>query len=179
MSFPRRWESRKMEKFMIEVKKVELSAKAKKDIDHWTKKFPDNHKQSALLAALHIVQDENNGHLTEALMAALADYLEISKIAVLEVASFYFMYDLKPTGKNKLYVCTNIACQLRGADEIMNHIKKRLNINKGETTKDGLFTLKEWECLGACTGAPMMQVNKDYHENLDTKKVDEILDDLK
>ncbi len=156
-----------------------LSQKARKEIDHWTAKFPANHKQSALLAALHIIQEENGGYLTEELMGALADYLEIPKIAVLEVASFYFMYDLHPTGKHKLYVCTNIACQLRGSDEIMDHLQKRLKINKGETTKDGLFTLKEWECLGACIGAPMMQVNKDYYENLTPARVDEILAELK
>lgn len=156
-----------------------LSEKARKDIDYWTQKFPANHKQSALLAALHIVQDENGGSLTDAHLAAIADYLGIPKIAVLEVATFYFMYDLAPTGKYKLYVCTNIACQLRGSDEIMAHLKDRLKINKGETTPDGLFTLKEWECLGACIGAPMMQVNKDYYENLTPQKVDEILEDLK
>lgn len=156
-----------------------LSEKARKDIDYWTAKFPANHKQSALLAALHIVQEENGGHLTDELMAALADYLEIPKIAVLEVASFYFMYDLHPTGKYKLYVCTNIACQLRGSEEIMNHLKERLKVNKGETTKDGLFTLKEWECLGGCIGAPMMQINKDYYENLTPARVDEILTELK
>ena len=157
---------------------IELSSKSKKDIDHWLKKFPANQRQSALLAALHIVQEENGGYLTEDLMQAIADYLQIPTIAVLEVATFYMMYDLKPTGKYKLYVCTNIACQLRGSDEIMAHIQQRLNIDKGQTSTDGLFTLKEFECLGACIGAPMMQINKDYHENLTPKKVDEILDDL-
>lgn len=155
-----------------------LSAKAKKEIDHWLKKFPETQKQSALLAALHTVQEENGGHLTEPLMDAVAEYLGIPPISVYEVASFYMMYDLKPTGKNKLYVCTNIACQLRGADEIMARIQKRLKIKPGETTKDGLFTLKEFECLGACTGAPMMQVNKDYHEQLTPEKVDTLLDKL-
>ncbi len=152
-----------------------ISFSAKKEIDHWLKKFPANQRQSALLAALHIVQEENGGFLTEALMQAVADYLQIPVIAVLEVATFYMMYDLHPTGKYKLYVCTNIACQLRGSDEIMAHLQKRLKIKQGETTKDGLFTLKEFECLGACTGAPMMQINKAYHENLTPKKVDEII----
>ncbi len=156
-----------------------LSNKAKKDIDHWLKKFPDNQRQSALLAALHIVQAENNGYLTEPLMQALAEYLEIPVIAVLEVATFYMMYDLHPTGKYKIYVCTNISCQLRGSDEIMDHLKKRLKIDKGQTTKDNLFTLKEFECLGACVGAPMMQINKEYYEHLTPKSVDEILEDLK
>ncbi len=155
-----------------------LSKHARDEIDHWLKKFPKTQKQSALLAALHTVQEENDGHLTEPLMDAVAEYLGIPPIAVYEVASFYMMYDLKPTGKNKLYVCTNIACQLRGSDAIMAQIQKRLKIKPGETSKDGLFTLKDFECLGACTGAPMMQVNKDYHENLTPEKVDALLDQL-
>jgi NADH-quinone oxidoreductase subunit E len=158
--------------------KIELSKQVKADIDYWLKKFPETQRQSALLAALHIVQDAHQGYLTDALMAAVADYIGISKIAVLEVASFYMMYDLKPTGKYKLYVCTNISCQLRGSDEIMHHLEKKLKIKPGQTTQDGLFTLKEFECLGACTGAPMMQINKDYYENLTPAKVDEILNTL-
>ena len=157
---------------------TELSPQTTQQIDHWLKKFPANQRQSALLAALHIVQEENGGYLTDALMEAIADYLQIPVIAVLEVATFYMMYDLKPTGKYKLYVCTNIACQLRGSDEIMAHLQNRLQIDKGETSADGLFTLKEFECLGACIGAPMMQINKDYYENLTPTRVDEILADL-
>ncbi len=160
---------------MNEVEKIELSKKVKTDIDYWLKKFPETQRQSALLAALHIVQDAHNGYLTPPLMEAIAAYIGIPAIAVLEVASFYMMYDLKPTGKHKLYVCTNIACQLRGADEIMHHLEKKLKVKPGETTQDGRFTLKEFECLGACTGAPMMQINKDYYENLTPEKVDKIL----
>ena len=159
--------------------KVELSKQVKADIDYWLKKFPETHRQSALLAALHIVQDAHEGYLSDALLEAVANYIGISKIAVLEVASFYMMYDLKPTGKYKLYVCTNISCQLRGSDEIMHHLESTLKVKPGQTTKDGLFTLKEFECLGACTGAPMMQVNKDYYENLTPQKIDTILSDLK
>ena len=164
---------------MSTVEKIELSKKVKTDIDYWLKKFPETQRQSALLAALHIVQDAHEGHLTDALLEAVADYIGIPKIAVLEVASFYVMYDLKPTGKFKLYVCTNISCQLRGSDEIMHHLESKLKVKPGQTTQDGLFTLKEFECLGACTGAPMMQVNKDYYENLTPARVDEILADLK
>jgi NADH-quinone oxidoreductase subunit E len=155
-----------------------LSKTAKANIDHWLKKFPSNQRQSALLAALHIVQDECEGHLTEPALTAIADYIGIPTIAVYEVASFYMMYDLKPVGKFKLYVCTNIACQLRGSEEIMQHLEKKLAITPGETTKDGRFSLKEFECLGACTGAPMMQINKDYYENLTPARVDEILEGL-
>ncbi len=164
---------------MSSCEKIELSKQEKVDIDYWLKKFPETQRQSALLAALHIVQDAHEGYLTDPLMEAVADYIGIPKIAVLEVASFYMMYDLKPTGKFKLYVCTNISCQLRGSDEIMHHLEKKLKVKPGQTTPDGLFTLKEFECLGACTGAPMMQINKDYYENLTPKKVDEILDHLK
>lgn len=155
--------------------KFELSTSVKKQIDHWIKKFPQGKQRSATLAALHIVQDEYDGYLTEPMMNAVADYLDIPAIQVYEVATFYVMYDKKPVGKNKLYVCTNIACQLCGSDKIVEHLEKKLNVKMGETTKDGKFTLKEFECLGACIGAPMMQVNKDYHENLTPEKVDKIL----
>lgn len=158
---------------------VELSFESKKEIDYWLKKFPDNQRQSALLAALHIVQDENKGSLTPALMDMIAKYIGVAPIVVYEVASFYMMYDLKPVGRYKIYLCTNISCMLRGAYEIMDHIKQKLGVKPDETTKDGKFTLKEFECLGACVGAPMMQVNKDYYENLTCERVDEILDHLK
>jgi NADH-quinone oxidoreductase subunit E len=157
---------------------AELSDKSKQEIDYWLKKFPETQRQSALLAALHIVQDENNGFLTEATMDSVAQYLGIPPIAVYEVASFYAMYDLKPTGRHKIYLCTNISCMLRGAYDILNHLETKLNIGVGQTTDDGKFTLKEFECLGACIGAPMMQLNKDYHENLTPERVDAILDKL-
>jgi NADH-quinone oxidoreductase subunit E len=154
---------------------LQLSAKAKKEINYWLKKFPDNQKQSALLAALHIVQEENSGFLTEPLMQTLADYLGLPAIAVYEVASFYAMYDLEPAGRHKIYLCTNIACMLRGAYDILEHLEKKLKIKAGQTTKDGKFTLKEFECLGGCIGAPMMMLDKDYHENLSPERIDEIL----
>ena len=157
---------------------ITLSKKAKKEIDYWLKKFPEAYRQSALLAALHIVQEENNGFLTEDLMNAVAQYIAIPPIAVYEVASFYAMYDLKPTGRHKIYLCTNISCMLRGAYDILEHMEKKLKIKAGGTTKDGKFTLKEFECLGACISAPMMQIDKDYHENLTNERVDAILDKL-
>jgi NADH-quinone oxidoreductase subunit E len=162
----------------MSTEKITLSAQSKAEIDYWLKKFPDNQRQSALLAALHIVQEEHQGFLTEALMQAVADYLNIPAIAVYEVASFYMMYDLKPTGRHKIYLCTNISCMLRGAYDILAHLERKLKIKNGQTTKDGKFTLKEFECLGACIGAPMMQINKDYHENLTPARVDEILTNL-
>lgn len=155
--------------------KFELSHNVKKQIDHWVAKFPKGKQRSATLAALHIMQDEHEGYLTTAMMDAVAEYLDIPAIQVYEVATFYVMYDKKPVGKNKLFVCTNIVCQLCDSDRIVEHLEKKLHIKMGETTQDGQFTLKEFECLGACTGAPMMQVNKDYHENLTPEKVDDIL----
>ena len=99
-------------------------------------------------------------------------------VAVEEVATFYTMFDLKPVGRYKVCVCTNIACQLNGSDRIMSHLQKRLGVKPGETTVGGKFTLKEVECLGACGGAPMMMVGKTYYENLTPEKVDEILNQM-
>jgi NADH-quinone oxidoreductase subunit E len=161
------------------IQPAQLSDSAKQQIDYWVKKFPANQKQSAVLAALHIVQEENQGYLSPALIEAVAAYLDMANIAVYEVASFYSMYDPKPCGRNKIYVCTNIACMLRGAEQVMEHIENKLHIKKGETTPDGKFTLKEFECLGACINAPMLQLNKDYHENLTPEKIDKILDEAK
>ena len=111
-------------------------------------------------------------------MDALAVYLDMPAISVYEVATFYSMYELEPVGENKISVCTNISCQLCGSDEIVEHLKTRLGIGFGETTEDGKVTLKEVECLGACCGAPMLQLNRDYHENLTADKIDNLLDGL-
>jgi NADH-quinone oxidoreductase subunit E len=147
-------------------------------IDHWVKKFPDDKKRSAVLAALTATQKQNGGWLTAELMNAVATYLEIPEAWTYEVATFYDMYDLEPVGKHKIRVCTNVSCMLRGCDKIVDHLKNRLGIEWGETTNDGLFTLKESECLAACANAPMLQVGVDYHVDLTPEKVDKILDDL-
>jgi NADH-quinone oxidoreductase subunit E len=159
---------------MIEV----LSYKAKQAIDEWLKKFPENQRQSAVLYALTIVQDENKGWLTESLMNAVAAYLGMSKIAVYEVATFYSLFDLKPVGKHKISVCTNISCALQDSEKILQYLKDRLNIDVGETTADGRFTLKAVECLAACGKAPVMQIGRRYHENLTPEKIDRILAEL-
>lgn len=157
--------------------KISLSDKTKAQIDHWLAKFPNDQKQSALLAALREVQHENEGFLTTELMDAVADYLQLPAIAVYEVASFYSMYELKPCARNAIAVCTNISCMLRGASEILTHIENKLGIKVGESTADGKFYLKkEEECLAACSSAPMMQVNHVYYENLTPEKIDKILD---
>ncbi|MEM1244164.1 MAG: NADH-quinone oxidoreductase subunit NuoE, partial [Pseudomonadota bacterium] len=155
-----------------------LTAEVKKGIDHWVAKFPAEQKQSAVIPGLLLVQEANGGWLSDELLGAVADYLEMPKIAVFEVATFYTMFDLKPVGKHKIFVCTNISCMLRGCDKIVDHLKQKLAVDFGQTTKDGKFTLKEVECMAACTTAPMMQIDKDYHENLTVEKVDEILDSL-
>jgi NADH-quinone oxidoreductase subunit E len=154
---------------------VNLSAEVRAEIDHWTAKFPPEHKRSAVLGALRAVQHEH-GHLSAPQMEAVAAYLGIPAIAVFEVASFYSMFELKPVGRHSISVCTNVSCWLRGADAILAHVEKRLGIKVGESTPDGRFYLKrEEECLAACCGAPMMQVDHVYFENLTPEKIDQIL----
>ena len=156
-----------------------LSAHARAEIDHWLTRYPVDRKQSAVLAALREVQHENGGYLTDDLMDAVADYLDLPPIAVYEVATFYSMYETKPVGRHCIAVCTNISCMLRGADVILAHIEKKLGIKLGESTRDGKFYLKrEEECLAACCGAPMMQVDHVYYEHLTPEKVDQVLDSL-
>jgi NADH-quinone oxidoreductase subunit E len=156
-----------------------LSAHARAEIDRWLTRYPPDRKQSAVLAALREVQHENGGYLTTELMDAVADYLDLPPIAVYEVASFYSMFELKPVGRYSISVCTNISCMLRGGDAILAHIEKKLGIKLGESTSDGKFYLKrEEECLAACCGAPMMQIDHVYYEHLTPEQVDRVLDSL-
>jgi len=155
---------------------VLLSESVKADIDKWTKKFPPERRQSAVLPALTLVQDANQGYLSRELIDAVADYLNMSRVTAYEVATFYSMYELKPVGRHKIGVCTNVSCMLRGCDKIVKHLKDRLQINFGETTADGQFTLKEVECLGACANAPVVHIGQRYYEDLTPTKIDEILD---
>ncbi len=154
-----------------------LSKASLAQIEKEVAKYPTEQKQSAVMAALRIAQEEH-GWLSEPLMDYVAQLLEMRPIQVYEVATFYSMYDLKPIGKHKISVCTNISCMLRGSDGIVKHLEKKLGIKMGETTADGKFTLKEVECLAACGGAPMFQIGKTYHENLTPQKIDEILASL-
>lgn len=144
------------------------------EIDEWIAKYPADAKQSAVMSALRIVQEEH-GYLTTELMDAIAEYLGMAPISVYEVATFYTMYERTPIGQHLINICTNISCQLRGSKEIVSYLENKLEIKLGETTKDSRYTLRSVECLGACVNAPMMQVNKDYHENLTTDKIDHIL----
>lgn len=152
-----------------------ISVESKQMIDHWIAKYPPDQKQSAVMAALMIVQ-EAHGFLTPELMDAVAEYLDMPAIAVYEVASFYSMYEHKPCGRHVVNVCTNISCKLRGADAIVEHLENKLGVRVGETTSDGRFTLRAVECLGACVNAPMMQVNKAYHENLTVDTLDTVME---
>ncbi len=147
-------------------------------IDAWIAKYPADWKQSAVMAALRIVQETHEGSLTTELMDKVALYLDMPPIAVYEVATFYSMYELKPVGKHKICLCTNVSCMMNGSDDLYQHLQNRLKINFNEVTEDGLFSLKEVECLGACAGAPMMQIGNQYFENLTNQEIDAILDNL-
>jgi len=151
-----------------------LSKESLDQIKREIAKYPPDRKSSAVMAALRIAQAEH-GWLSVPLMDFVAEFLEMRPIQVYEVASFYTMYDLKPVGKHKISVCTNVSCMLCGSDQIVKHLQQRLGIKLGETTPDKKFTLKEVECLAACGGAPMFQIGDNYYENLTPQKVDEIL----
>ena len=155
-----------------------LSDKAIEEIDIWIKKYPVERKRPPIIAALKVVQEHNGNYLTEELMQAVAEYLDVPHVAVYEVATFYTMFHLDEMGKHVISVCNNISCSLRGADKVIEHLQNRLNIKVGETTDDGVYSIKTVECLAACGGAPMLEVDKQYHENLTEDKIDKILSDI-
>ena len=152
-----------------------VTAAGIEEIDTWVAKYPEGEKQSAVMQALMVVQAEQR-FLTKDAMDAVAEYLGMPAISVYEIATFYSMYEHKPTGRHLINVCTNISCKLRNSAEVVDHLERKLSIKLGETTKDGLFTLRSVECLGACVNAPMMQVDKTYHENLTADKIDAVLE---
>lgn len=155
-----------------------LSKESIDKIEFELTKYPADKRQAAIMSALRIVQTEL-GWLSPESMSDVAKYLGIPEIAALEVATFYNMYDLKPVGKYKITVCTNISCMLRDSDVIVDHLQKKLGIGFNEVTEDGKFCLKEGECMGACGGAPLMHINNTkMHEFLTTEKVDDILKEL-
>ncbi len=155
-----------------------LSEDAYKKIDRELAKFPADQKQSAVMAALAIAQDEK-GWLSADVMKDVADYLGMPPIAVQEVATFYTMYNLKPVGKYKLTICTNLPCQLTNGDRAANYLKQKLGIGFNETTSDGLFTLKEGECMGACGDSPVMLVNnKRMCSFMSNEKIDALIEEL-
>ncbi len=156
-----------------------LSAHTREEIDGWIARFPPDRKRSAVLQALIAAQHQNEGYLTSDLMDAVAEYLELPPIQVYEVATFYSMFETSPVARHNVAICTNISCMLMGSDTIVEHVENKLGIKIGESTEDGRIYLKcEEECLAACAGGPMMQVDHVYHTELTPDKVDEILDAL-
>jgi NADH-quinone oxidoreductase subunit E len=142
-------------------------------------RYPEGKQKSALLPVLHLAQQEFGGWLDVPVMDYVATLLKIEPIEVYEVASFYSMYNLKPVGKYMFEVCQTGPCMLNGSDTIIDYIKEKLNIKVGETTTDGMFTLKTVECLGACGYAPMMQLGNNFREHLTKEKVDAIIEECK
>ncbi len=149
-----------------------------KKIGQITKKYPEGKQQSAVIAVLDIAQRQNGNWLSVDAMNAVAEILSMPYIRVYEVATFYTMFNLKPVGKNFIQICRTTPCWLRGADKLKSLCKDKLGIGKGETTADGLFTLTEVECLGACVNAPMVQINDDYYEDLTPENFSTLLDDM-
>ncbi|MCS6995723.1 MAG: NADH-quinone oxidoreductase subunit NuoE [Casimicrobiaceae bacterium] len=156
-----------------------LSEEARRRIDRELSKFPPDQRQSAVMAALAIVQRERGWLSTES-MREVAEYLGMPPIAVYEVATFYSMYDLKPVGRFKLTLCTNLPCQLQGAGVCAQHARQRLGIEFGETSADGLFTLKEGECFGACGDAPVVLVNNhEMRVKVTPERFDQLIEELR
>lgn len=158
---------------------IKFSEEAMKTVQTIISHYPEGKQKSALLPVLHIAQAEFGGWLSPETMDYVAAVLNIKPIEVFEVASFYTMYNLKPVGKCVLEVCQTSSCWLNGAEDIVKYVENKLGIHVGETTKDGMFTLKVAECLGSCGTAPMMQCGASFHENLTYEKVDRILDDYR
>ena len=149
-------------------------------IDNVLQKFPEDRKKSAIIESLLILQHHNNGYVTKEIIHELSKYLSVSEIEIYEVATFYTMINTKPVGKNIIAVCNNVSCMLRGSDRILSHIEKKLNIKVGESTADNKFYLKdEIECLAACNGGPMMQINHKNYENISIEQADKIIENLK
>src|SRR5574343_258443 len=160
---------------MSEQKEIKFSSETMELVKSLIKRYPEGKQKSALLPLLHLAQAEFDGWLSVPVMDHVASLLSIKPVEVYEVASFYSMFNLKPGGKCLIEVCRTSSCWLRGAEDIIHHIEKKLNIKAGETTPDGKFTLKTVECLGSCGTAPMLQIGENYHENLTLEKVDELI----
>jgi NADH-quinone oxidoreductase subunit E len=158
---------------------IKFTDEALKRANQIIARYPQGKQKSAMLPLLHLAQSEFDGWLSNEVMDYVASLMSVKPIEVYEVATFYSMYNTKPVGKCLLEVCQTSSCWLRGSNEIVDHIKKKLNIEVGETSADGMFTLKTVECLGSCGTAPMLQCGSDFHENLTIEKVDELLEKLK
>lgn len=158
---------------------IRFSEEKLKEVKELISHYPEGKQKSALLPVLHVAQDEFGGWLDVPVMDYVAELLNILPIEVYEVATFYTMYNMKPVGKHVLEVCRTGPCMVSGCDDIIAYIKEKLGIGEGETTPDGLFTLKPVECLGACGYAPMMQLGKTYREHLTKEKIDKLIEELR
>lgn len=158
---------------------IQFSEQTQALVQRIIKRYPEGKQKSALIPVLHLAQAEFGGWLSAETMEYVASILSIKPIEVFEVASFYSMFNLKPVGKCLIEVCRTSSCWLLGAEDIVNHLEKQLGIKVGETTADGMFTIKTVECLGSCGTAPMLMVGADFHENLTLEKVDELVLKLK
>ena len=157
----------------------QYSPAARTEVLGLTKKYPEGRGKSAILRALHIAQEENQGWLSVPAMDEVASTLSITPIEVYEVASFYSMFNLNPVGKYVLEFCQTGPCAIEGAERLIEYTKLKLGIGKNQTTPDGMFTIKQVECLGACGYAPMMQVGEFFHEHLDEAKMDQLIEDCR
>ena len=163
----------------LQPKAFEFSSSNLTIIESLINKYPMGKKASAILPVLDLAQRQNDNWLSLAAIKVVSEILEMPMIKILEVATFYTMYNLSPVGKHVLQVCTTTPCWLRGSDQIYKSCKEKLGINFGETTKDREFTLVEVECLGACANAPVVQINDDYYEDLDKESIKKIIEKLK
>ena len=161
------------------LEKFEFTKKNLEEVDKIFTKYPDDQKSSAVMPLLDLAMRQIGGWITVSAMKYISDLINVPYIRVYEVASFYSMFNLEPVGKNFIQICTTTSCWLRGSDDILKLCKKYLNIENNQTTKDGLFTLKEVECLGACVNAPMIQINDNYYEELNKDSLLNILNKLK
>lgn len=164
---------------MTDPQNISFSKKSMDEVQKIISRYPEGKHKSALIPILHIAQAEFGGWLSPETMDYVASILKIQSIEVYEVASFYSMFNLQPVGNCLIEVCRTSSCWLCGAEDIIDHLEHKLGISVGETTEDGMFTLKAVECLGSCGTAPMMQVGADYHEDLTIEKVDNLLDQFK
>ena len=158
---------------------IAFSAEAMEVVKKIIKRYPEGRQKSALLPVLHVAQAEFDGWLSPEVMDYVASILEIKPIEVYEVASFYTMYNLQPVGKCLLEVCQTGPCMLNGADDLVAYLENKLNIKVGETTTDGMFTLKTAECLGGCGYGPLLQCKYKFHEHLTKERVDQLISDYR
>jgi len=158
---------------------IKFSEQKIKEVEQIIQRYPEGKQKSALIPVLHLAQEEFGGWLSAETMDYVASVLNLQPIEVYEVATFYSMYNLKPVGRYLFEVCQTGPCMLNGSDNIIKYIFEKLGIKPGETTSDGMFTLKTVECLGACGYAPMMQLGKNYREHLTKEKVDAIIDECR